>query len=186
MLPVGQPFSYRITASNSPTSFSASDLPDGLTVDPASGLISGTATTAGTFTVALAAINASGIGTATLTLTVTAGTPNVTVGVVGDGVATVDGAAGKVVVRRAGSTDGTLALRYKVTGSARPGVDYKALSGSVTIPAGTTQVKVKIKAFDSGTLDSSRTLKIKLEPPVDDSYTLGASITAKLRIVGKN
>ena len=43
----GTAFSYQITASNSPTSFSAAGLPDGLSVNTA-GLISGTPTAAAT------------------------------------------------------------------------------------------------------------------------------------------
>lgn len=38
---VGQPFSYNITATNSPTSFNAANLPAGLTVNTGTGLISG-------------------------------------------------------------------------------------------------------------------------------------------------
>ncbi|NBP40535.1 MAG: hypothetical protein EBV34_19310, partial [Betaproteobacteria bacterium] len=64
---VGQVFSYQITASNSPTSFSASNLPAGLS-STSNGLISGIPTTAGTNTVALYASNAAGVGTKNLTL----------------------------------------------------------------------------------------------------------------------
>ena len=45
---VGQPFSYVITATNSPTSFNAVGLPGGLSVNTASGVISGVPTTATT------------------------------------------------------------------------------------------------------------------------------------------
>lgn len=64
------PFSFQITANNSPTDFSASGLPAGLSVDNATGLISGTPTVPGTYTVNLTASNANGDGTATLTLTI--------------------------------------------------------------------------------------------------------------------
>jgi kumamolisin len=68
---VGAAFSYQITASNSPTSFNASGLPNGLSVNQTSGLISGTPTSAGQTSVTISAGNASGTGTATLTLTIT-------------------------------------------------------------------------------------------------------------------
>ncbi len=45
----GQPFTYRITALNNPTNFAAQNLPFGLFVDPASGIISGTPTFSGQF-----------------------------------------------------------------------------------------------------------------------------------------
>jgi M6 family metalloprotease-like protein len=66
----GQPYCYQITASNAPTSYGASNLPGGLSINPASGRITGTPTSAGTFKINLSATNAIGTGpTATLTLT---------------------------------------------------------------------------------------------------------------------
>ena len=70
----GTPFSYQITASNGPTSYGATGRPPGLSVNTSTGLISGTPTTAGTYTVGLSATNSAGTGTATLTLTVAGGT----------------------------------------------------------------------------------------------------------------
>ncbi len=67
---VGKAFSYQITASNAPTSFSATGLPAGLSVNATSGIISGAPTSAGTASVSLGASNAGGTGTGTLTLTV--------------------------------------------------------------------------------------------------------------------
>lgn len=67
---VGSSFSYQITATNSPTSFNATGLPSGLTVNTSNGLITGTPTTAGTSNITLSAMNAGGTGTRTLTLTV--------------------------------------------------------------------------------------------------------------------
>ncbi len=67
---VGVPFSYQIAASNSPTGFSASGLPAGLSVNMATGLISGTPTVAATTNVTIGATNAGGTGTAPLALTI--------------------------------------------------------------------------------------------------------------------
>ena len=74
---VGTAFSYQITATNSPTSYGATGLPAGLSVNSGTGLISGTPTTAGVSPVTLSATNAAGTGNATLTLTVT-GVPVIT------------------------------------------------------------------------------------------------------------
>jgi len=71
-------FTYQITASNNPTSFSATSLPAGLSVNTSTGAISGTPTTAATSNVTLGATNVAGTGTATLTLTVTSAKPVIT------------------------------------------------------------------------------------------------------------
>jgi PKD repeat protein len=71
---VGSPFSYQITASNSPTSYAASGLPSGLSINASTGLISGTvptSVTAGIYSITLTATNAGGSGTKALALTVT-------------------------------------------------------------------------------------------------------------------
>ncbi len=70
---VGQGFSYQITADNSPTSFGATGLPSGLSVNTSTGLVSGTPSAAGSFAVAISAANSAGPGTATLTLTIAPG-----------------------------------------------------------------------------------------------------------------
>ena len=66
---VGISFSYQILASNSPTAFSATGLPAGLSLNAATGLISGTPTTAGISSITISATNAGGTGSATLVLT---------------------------------------------------------------------------------------------------------------------
>ena len=66
----GQVFSYQITATNSPTSFDASNLPTGLSVNNSNGLVFGIPQTPGTNTVVLSASNAAGVGTKNLTLVV--------------------------------------------------------------------------------------------------------------------
>jgi hypothetical protein len=68
---VGEAFKYTITATNSPTSFGATPLPDGLTVDTTSGVISGTPTTVGNTNVTISATNSAGTGSAILALSIT-------------------------------------------------------------------------------------------------------------------
>jgi hypothetical protein len=70
---VGTAFSYQITASNTPNSYTVTGLPAGLTNNPSTGLISGTPTAAGTSLVNLSASNSGGTGSATLLLTINPG-----------------------------------------------------------------------------------------------------------------
>jgi hypothetical protein len=66
----GVAFAYQITATNSPTLYSASGLPAGLSVNTATGMISGTATAIGVADATISAASASGSGSATLAITV--------------------------------------------------------------------------------------------------------------------
>lgn len=63
-------FSFQVAAENNPTRFAASGLPDGLSCDPSTGLISGKPTIPGSFSVVVTASNASGDGSAPLALAV--------------------------------------------------------------------------------------------------------------------
>jgi hypothetical protein len=75
---VGTPFTYTISATNSPTSYTATPLPAGLTLDPATGIISGIPTAVVTTSTTITATNAGGAGTGTVTITITAAKPAVT------------------------------------------------------------------------------------------------------------
>ena len=110
-------------------------------------------------------------------------TPVVSVLISGDGMAVEGGEVGKVIVQRSGDLSAALTVRYKVKGSAVSGVDYKALGGSVTIPAGAAKAKIKIKPIDNATADGTRLAKVKLLPATDNSYVLGAATVAKIKII---
>ncbi|HEX4858801.1 MAG TPA: autotransporter domain-containing protein, partial [Usitatibacteraceae bacterium] len=117
---VTQSFSYQITASNGPTSFGATGLPTGLTINAMTGLISGTPTSVGTSNVSITATNASGTGTATLVISIS----NVPA-------PTAANAAIPVAFNGSGSVDlallsgGTLVSAYAIT--------TPALNGSVVL-----------------------------------------------------
>ena len=66
----GNPFLFAITATGSPTSYSASGLPSGLSINPATGVISGTPTGTGTYTASISVTNANGTTVSSLTITI--------------------------------------------------------------------------------------------------------------------
>jgi hypothetical protein len=70
----GTAFSYTIVASHTPTSYLATGLPAGLSINTSTGVISGTPTATGTTSVPISATNATGTGMGTLMITITAPT----------------------------------------------------------------------------------------------------------------
>ena len=74
----GQSFSNTINATNNPGTFSAVSLPDGLTLDPVSGIISGLPLVNGSFAVTIGVVNAFGSDSQTLTLNLATGAPVIT------------------------------------------------------------------------------------------------------------
>lgn len=79
----GLPYSYTIAASGSPTSFSVSGLPAGLTFS--NGVISGSVPIAGSYNIELSASNATGVGYGNLALTVKLPLPEITSALTADG-----------------------------------------------------------------------------------------------------
>jgi hypothetical protein len=67
---LGQPFSFTLTAANSPLGFMASGLPPGLSLNTTNGVIAGVPTAVGNFQVALTASNVIGTGASVLNITV--------------------------------------------------------------------------------------------------------------------
>jgi len=128
----GAPFSYTITADNSPTSFGATNLPAGLTLSGA--VISGTPTVSGLIGVNLSAHNSGGTGTKTLLLNIAKASATVVVtpyNVTYDGqphsatVASITGVNGET-----GATVGTVTLNTTHT-SAGTYTDSWSFTGSV-------------------------------------------------------
>ncbi len=71
----GVPFSYQVQASFNPSSYGATGLPPGLSIDTSNGQITGTPTMGGVYAVGLSAVNIGGTGTGTLTITVNTNVP---------------------------------------------------------------------------------------------------------------
>lgn len=140
---VGVPFVYQITASSSPTSFGASGLPSGLSVNTANGLISGTPTVVTNALVTLSATNNAGIGTANVNFDI--GPPS----------APVISSATNLVMYGASfnyriTTAGSNAVSYAASGLP-PGITLDTatgiISGTLTSP---TNGSFTVSAINSG------------------------------------
>jgi T5SS/PEP-CTERM-associated repeat protein len=176
-------FSYQISASNTPTSYAATGLPAGLSLDAATGAISGKAMQPGTYALGLSATNAYGTGTATLTLVVklpavklVATVPETVVG---------GGKPGEFTVSIPFALPTDLKVDYTVKGSAKPGVDYAKIKDSVMIKAGKTSNVIKVEPMGDlgGTADKVVSLKLKKAAGAD--YTIKTTKAEKVKIVAK-
>jgi hypothetical protein len=185
---VGRAFSYQIAATNTPTSYGATGLPAGLSVNTGAGLISGTPTTAATSTVTLSAANGSGTGNATLTLTIQAA------------------ATPAPAITSATSASGTVesAFSYQITATNTPssyaasglpaGLSVNTGTGLISgTPTGSATSTVSLSATNgSGTGNASLTLTINPDAPATPAITSAnsASGTAgsafSYRIVASN
>ena len=78
-------------------------------------------------------------------------------------------------VRRFGDTNGDLTVPYDISGTASNGVDYVALPGSVTVPAGERGALITIVPIDDGPPDVNKTVILALTPSTNTppDYLLG-------------
>ncbi len=88
---------------------------------------------------------------------------------------------GVFVISRTGSTTLPLTVYYQLSGTAIPGLDYAALTGSVTIPAGATSANVVISALPGGgenAINKDTTLQLSS----GTGYTIGERSAAAVTI----
>jgi hypothetical protein len=155
---VGVPVSYQITASESPTGYWAQNIPSGLTLNPSSGVISGTllSTNANASTMVVTAYNAAGDGNQNVVLTVAEPvktTPTLTVApsasaiTVGQAlsVSTLTGGSASVAGAFAWTIPATVppvgTASYEVTFTPADTLNYNTFTTTVSVtvnPVGTT------------------------------------------------
>ena len=156
-------FSYQVVASNSPTSYTATALPAGLSINNTSGLISGMPTSAGTASIILTASNSGGSSSSTLTLTVSStiiSPPVITVQPINQNVNLGFSTALYVTVI---SSDTTQTYQWYLNGEAISG----ATSSSFTIPSATSAnegLYTVIITNNSGSVTSKPALLTVLNP----------------------
>jgi hypothetical protein len=87
--------------------------------------------------------------------------------------------AGVFTVIRSGSTASALTVNYTISGTATPGSDYVALSGSVNIPAGAASASLTLTPLQDTGVEGTETVVMTLAA---GSYTIGAPGAAQVMI----
>jgi len=88
--------------------------------------------------------------------------------------------AGTMTVTRSGSIAAPLLVHYTVGGSATPGADYSALSGSVTIATGKSSATIAVTPVNDPNIEGNETVAVTLS--ADSAYRLGVDVSASVTI----
>ena len=155
---VEKPFLYRVVAANA-TSFSAADLPPGLTLNSTTGEISGTPSTAGAFSVPVAATNADGGSSAVLTISIapSSSASSASSAITFTSSAEIAGTVGQALSYNIAPTGGLGSFAVE-TGPLPPGLSFTPSSFSNTIsgtPAIAGTYTVPISAVSLSSLPSA-------------------------------
>ena len=158
---VNAPFTYTIQAANVATSFGATGLPGGLTLDPVKGTITGTPTNSGVYTVTIGTTNITGQTAGTLTIVI------------------YNGIAPAPVITSALTASGMVGVRfgYTITATNNPtgffaiglpaGLSFDQANGGITgtpVAAGTSTVTLRA-TNRGGTGSTNLVLTINAAPP---------------------
>jgi uncharacterized repeat protein (TIGR01451 family) len=73
-------------------------------------------------------------------------------------------------------------VTYTVSGTATSGLDFTALSGTVTIPAGATQVTIPIPVINDTLFEGTETVVLTLTGVTSSNATLSTTITSSINI----
>ena len=73
-----------------------------------------------------------------------------------------------------------LTVNYTIGGTAENGIDYRFLTGSVTIPARRNAVLIKLKPFDDSEVEGPETVELTVIPGADYTNTLRSKARAAI------
>ena len=159
---VGTAFAYQITASETPTSFVASGLPEGLSLNATTGAISGSPTISKTYVVALKGANGGGLGAPSslvIDIAPAANAPAIT------SAAAASGQIGVAFTYQIVATNPPI-LSYGVTGTLPSGLELNTATGALTgtPSADPRSYLVQLTATNAGGTSLPQPLAINVAP----------------------
>lgn len=90
---------------------------------------------------------------------------------------------GAFVVTRTGTLDTELRVAYAVAGSASNGLDVVALPGSVTIPAGASNITISVQPVDDPVPEPAEYVTLSLKAEATAAYVLGTPASASVTVL---
>jgi T5SS/PEP-CTERM-associated repeat protein len=90
---------------------------------------------------------------------------------------------GKVKLKRTGDTSVPLLVSYTLGGTAKSGVDYEALPGTIEIPAGKKSATIVVKPIADELAEGAETIELELAP--NEAFAPGLTSSATIRLIGK-
>jgi len=79
-----------------------------------------------------------------------------------------------------------ITVNYTVAGTATPGVDYTALSGSIVLPAGQSSVALPLQVINDWYMESTETVIVSLTDGNSDNFNFPITATAALKSATAN
>lgn len=170
--PTGQAFTYQITATNNPTNYNATGLPNGLSINTTTGLISGTPTVDDVFNTTISATNASDTDTETLLITITLAAPVITSST------TASGSTGRAFTYQITATNNPTS--FSATGLPA-GLNVNAITGLISgMPTADGVYTSRISATNAtATVTESVVITISASVPVITSATTSNGSTGQ-------
>ncbi|MDR1209008.1 MAG: putative Ig domain-containing protein [Clostridiales bacterium] len=178
--PLGAAYSQTVSASGTaPITFavSAGSLPAGLSLNAATGVISGIPTAPGSYMFTVAASNATGQDAKEYTVVVAATAPTITTGSL---------PSGKVgdTYNAALAASGSPTIVWSFTGTLPPGLAFGANGTISGVPSETGQWTITVKASNGTSPDAARDLTIKIVDQVQNWVPLGDRALAGVYLGG--
>ena len=140
-----------------------------------------TYTAAGSYTVSLTVSGTGGEDTKTRTGYIRVGVPEITISATTPSVPETGGGNGQFTVHRSDYISVPLTVNYTVIGTAVSGTDYTALSGSLTIPSGSSSAVISVVPIWDKVNDGDKTVVVALTSST--LYSIGSPGSATVTIV---